>query len=736
MTTTTEQEKTRLTLAQRVIFALVTGVLAGLFFGDMIVWLKVVGDVFIKLLQITVVPYISLALITGLGSLNYDLVKRLALRGSVVLVCIWSITLVLVFLVPMAFPDWPSGSFFSISLTKPAPTTDFIRLFIPSNPFFAYSNAIVPAVVVFSILLGLALIATPQRQAVLDPLIALRDALMKVTGGISKLAPYGVFALIAATVGKFDIQDLVRLQVYIVLYGLTAVVMTFWILPSLIVVFTPLGYWDVMRTLRTPLITAFAVGSTMVVLPLIIDACRELIEKSRGLSEAAREDADTSIGVMIPTFYPPPSAGSVLALLFLFYSGWYVGSPVSSSSYSTLVMAGVPMLFGGTFLTINTMLELLRLPNDMFQVFAAVDAITSRFGTLTGTMHYATVGLIGTFAMVKTPRVRWKKLLQLLLGSLALLVLLLFAIRLAYGSFTVAADTKASALRNLTLSGPVVPVIDYEESLLKGGTPDGPASFEAILDRGILRVCYQPDAYPSAFYNTSESPQLVGFDIDMANHMASRRELTLTFLPTRNEQEAVAALNSGSCDILMRVLPVSAGRTQLFSLTTPVYKSTLGLVVRDFRRDEFSSWKKIRDQGEQLKLAVDSSAESQGMARSIVPKATLYPIGELGKELAILESEKLDVDAIADYAEEGAAHTLFHPQYTVVIPEPVVSVPVAYAVARGNDELLMAVNAWLVTEQAKGKIDALYDYWMLGGGVEQSAPPPWSIIRNVLGWVD
>ena len=55
---------------QLILLSLVAGIIAGLFFGERVAWLQYVGDVFIKLLQITVIPYISVSLITGLGGLK------------------------------------------------------------------------------------------------------------------------------------------------------------------------------------------------------------------------------------------------------------------------------------------------------------------------------------------------------------------------------------------------------------------------------------------------------------------------------------------------------------------------------------------------------------------------------------------------------------------------------------------------------------------------------------------
>ena len=87
------------------------------------------------------------------------------------------------------------------------------------------------------------------------------------------------------------------------------------------------------------------------------------------------------------------------------------------------------------------------------------------------------------------------------------------------------------------------------------------------------------------------------------------------------------------------------------------------------------------------------------------------------------------------FAEEGAAWTILYPQYTLVVPSPPVIAPVGYAVARDDPDLLVSLNTWLLTAHSDGTIDELYRYWMLGQ-VQETQPPRWSVIHNVLGWTD
>ena len=186
----------------------------------------------------------------------------------------------------------------------------------------------------------------------------------------------------------------------------------------------------------------------------------------------------------------------------------------------------------------------------------------------------------------------------------------------------------------------------------------------------------------------------------------------------------------------MRTLPISAVRTHMFALTDPVYESAVGLIVRDHQRHAFRTWREIKKLGADFRLGVDGSLSSMSMSRNLFPAASLTPIKDMAEQDSILKSGAQNLDAITDMAEEGGAWTLLYPAFTLIVPQPAVMIPVAYAVARDNDELLISTNAWLRAEKSKGTIDELYNYWMLGAGIQEQRPPRWSVVRNVLNWVD
>lgn len=77
-----------------------------------------------------------------------------------------------------------------------------------------------------------------------------------------------------------------------------------------------------------------------------------------------------------------------------------------------------------------------------------------------------------------------------------------------------------------------------------------------------------------------------------------------------------------------------------------------------------------------------------------------------------------------------------YPQYAVVVPLPdPIKVPLAFALPRGQPELAMFVNTWLDLKRRDGTLDMLYRYWVLGRDREPPRPR-WSILRDVLHWID
>jgi ABC-type amino acid transport substrate-binding protein len=511
-------------------------------------------------------------------------------------------------------------------------------------------------------------------------------------------------------------------------------IMVLWLMPAFVATLTPLRYRDIVRELRTPLITGFATGSSLVVLPLLAEACKRLVAAHLTDSRTSdRTEEKSSVDVLIPTFYSFPTVGNVLSLGFVVFSGWYVGTPLSPADLYTLLSGGVASLFGGTALAIPFSLGLVNLPSELFNVFVSIDFIGSRLSTSMSVMHYATIALIGTCALQGLTVFRPLKVLTSVAVGATLFAVALPGVRLFYSHVLVVPYTSDQALRSLQLLSPPRPNVVYTEvpsAPQDGGSP--PRTFAEIVSSGVLKVCYLPGNYPLSFFNSRGD--LVGFDIEMAHKFAERLNLAVEFLPLELLRNGPARLASGYCDVVFNSTAKALNRMGAAAETDPIGVRTIAFIVPERLRNRFDTWERVRRLGP---IEVATSA-FQILPRAVltrIPKAAVVSLETLEEQKKHFAGDGSGADAFLDTAEEGAAWAILYPRFTVVVPRPVLQVPVIYLVGQDRPVLLRALNAWLLIEKQTGGVNKLEDYW-IEGKTDQTGRPRWSVIRDVLKWVD
>jgi Na+/H+-dicarboxylate symporter len=260
----------KLSLSTRIVIGLILGILVGLFFGEGAAVLQPLADIYIRLMQMTVLPYLVMALVIGFGQLERDTARRLAVRGGSLLVLVWILTSIVLVAMPLTFPEFESASFFSHALVEPAQQFSLADLYFTANPFHSLANAVVPAVVLFSSMLGIGLIGLENREQLLSTLRVVNEAITRITKFVVGLTPIGVFAIGAVTAGTMSFETLQRLEVYLVTFGAAALLLTFVVLPLLVTSMTPFTYREVMRVGRDAMLTAFVTNNAFIVLPILV----------------------------------------------------------------------------------------------------------------------------------------------------------------------------------------------------------------------------------------------------------------------------------------------------------------------------------------------------------------------------------------------------------------------------------------------------------------------------------
>ena len=724
--TLSDKNTSRLSLSTKVLIGLILGIATGLFLGELVEPLDVIGEAFIQLLQMTVLPYLTVSLVAGLASLTYSEALSLAKKGWLLLLFLWVVVLSIVLLMPLAFPSWDSASFFSTSLVKDVQEFNFLELYIPANPFHALANNTVPAVVLFSIAIGVALIGVRNKEILNQNLTVVVEALMRVTNWVVHLAPIGVFAIAAEAAGTMNVEDFGRWQVYLVTYVAAWILLSFWVLPVAVTSLTPLTYKEVVWFTKDALITAFATGNLLVVLPVLADKTKELV----GRYGMNTKEAGSAVDVIVPISFTFPSTGKLLGLSFVLFAGWFSGVSVSLAQYPNFVVSGFFSFFGAPTVAIPFLLDLLRIPADLFELFVLSDTLIGRFGVLLAAMHTLVLALLGTFAMSGRLRFQWRKLAQYGVLTVIFVIASLGAVRLL---FTVGVDpvyTKYESFVEMDFLGSSVkaslkkplasvpPVPDLQEPRL-----------ETIRERGTIRVGYFKDHLPYAFKNAEG--KLVGFDIEMAHRLA--RELGVTIEFVRLEPHKVAGhLKDGQCDIIMSGVAVTTERVKEIAYSNSYMDTTLAFIVRDHWRDEFSSWETIREL-DSPRIGVPKLNLFISVIGDHLPNAKIVPSNSVRE---YFKKNSQDLQAFAFGAEASAAWTLVYPHYQVTVPLPnPVKIPLAYAMPRGERDMVDFVNTWLDLKRKDHTIDSLFEHWILGKHTSNKGPR-WSVIRDVLHWID
>ena len=713
-----------MSLSSKILVGLLAGVFTGLFFGELAAPLKVLGDIFIKLLQVTVLPYIMVSLIAGIGRMDMAGARRLAVRGAAVLMLIWGFALVLIFVAAQAFPALETATFFGSPAQVDAPQVDLLELYLPSNVFYSLSNNLVPAVVLFSILMGVALITVEDKSDILPIFDSLSAALARINGVIVQLTPLGIFAIAAAAAGTLTVEELGLVQVYLVTYIALAMLVTFWIFPGLVAALSGIPYREVLATFRDALVTAFATGNQFVVLPQIAENCKSLLTRhGRGGAEA-----DSAVDIIVPVSFNFPSLGKLLVLLFVLFAAWFTDTELSAGEQLGLAFNGLFSLFGSINVAVPYLLDTLQVPADMFQLFLVTGIVVGRFGAMLAALHIIVLSVLGTLALSGGLQPGGRALLRYLLISTAGLALLVVGLRGYFSAFVPEPPARAEVLEGIELMQPRVParviadVPPPDDSRLSGSRLDH------IRATGVLRVGYRPNNLPCSF--VTPRGELVGFDVEMAHVLAQDLALELEFVPFEfNHLDLM--LNSGQVDIAMSCIASLPDRFLQASFSRPYLDLTLALVVRDHERRAFSSVEQVRTRPE-LTIAMVGTHYFEPTLKRLLPDARLVYL-EAAEDF--FTGANQGADALLISAEEGTAYAYRYPRYAVVATANGVQLPAAYAVPKGDLEMVEFVSNWIDLKRKDRTIAQLHDYWMLGGAA-RVREPRWSILRDVLHWVD
>ncbi len=228
-------------LHTKILIGLIAGVPAGLLLGPRAELLKPIGDIFIRLIWMIVVPLVFSSIMAGTASIGD--IRRLGRIGAKTIGYYIVTTVIAITLgISLALTFHPGSRVgdankerllekydegiaekIEIAAQRPGVVETLLRI-VPRNPFESLSAGEMLQIIFFAIAFGIAASMLPEQKGkiLIDFFSAASDAMTQLVKLVMKLAPIGVLALIAAAVGRFGAGILVSLAVYaaVVVIGL------------------------------------------------------------------------------------------------------------------------------------------------------------------------------------------------------------------------------------------------------------------------------------------------------------------------------------------------------------------------------------------------------------------------------------------------------------------------------------------------------------------------------------
>ncbi len=235
-----------------------------------------VGSIFVRSLQLLVVPLVLCSLICGTAAL--DDVRRLGRIGAKT-VALYLVTTAVAIAMAIALAVlFKPGEGFALDYTsdfkvaESPPLTQVLLDIFPSNPFEAMAEGNMLQVIVFAILFGLAtcLSGAPGKR-VLAVVSDLNEIVLKLVTILLLAAPFGVFALVGRTLAQEGFAAILALGQYFFLVLAALLVQLFVVYGLLVRVMAGLSPWRFFRKMRRVQLFAFSTASSNATLPLNLE---------------------------------------------------------------------------------------------------------------------------------------------------------------------------------------------------------------------------------------------------------------------------------------------------------------------------------------------------------------------------------------------------------------------------------------------------------------------------------
>lgn len=394
-TTVVKQNKPKLSFPTQLIIGTVVGLLLGIIFKESIAPIKVVGDIFLRLVMMSV-PILLLGVVTeAVGSISYREIGKVGAKTITWFITTTIIAAAIGMTIGLIFKPgvgMPTGSL--ETAIKPTDLTldQIILNFFPSNFVSSLSAGNNMQVIIFALFLGVATSIYVDKtgdRTVLNFISSFNKTILTIIRMIMKLAPFGVAALLAYVAGTMGLQVIGPLVKYLVillvacfLFLLAQVFIT-----AAIAKVSPIA---LIKKLIPMSIIAFTTTSSAMSLPIQMSDTVTKLGVSKRISELVNP-----LGMVINSTGQALFLSVASIMLFQFFNIEITAARlIQTVVLSTLACMGTPAVPGGALVVLAGLMPSLGIPIEGLALIAGVDWFRGAITTVPNVAGDALVALI------------------------------------------------------------------------------------------------------------------------------------------------------------------------------------------------------------------------------------------------------------------------------------------------------------------------------------------------------
>ncbi|MDM1270303.1 dicarboxylate/amino acid:cation symporter [Acinetobacter indicus] len=388
-----------MSLNTQILVAAILGVLFGFFlnllpdsafYDGSLYGLSIASSIFIGLLKMLLIPLIFSSIVVGVSNLQAS--GQLSRVWKITLLCcVTTTTLALILGLACAhlfevgkgvdvrlFQDAMSQHQAPDTLTPSSFFTNFIQNTL-INPFKAFAEGNVLAVVVFALFVGVALVKGGEQFRTVRRLShQFFDIMMLMIGWVMKLAPLGIFALLAKLIATEDVTVLSRLAEFAVVVTGTTIFHGLVVLPLLLWLFGKMNPVTFFKGTRAALITAFATSSSSATMPLSMKCAQENL-KVRPQTAGFVIPLGTQLNMDGTALYEAAAALFIANLMGLDLT---LGQQLVVCATAMIASLGAPGIPSAGMVTMIMVLQSVGLPAEAIAILLPIDRLLDTVRTV------------------------------------------------------------------------------------------------------------------------------------------------------------------------------------------------------------------------------------------------------------------------------------------------------------------------------------------------------------------